>query len=613
MSPSSPTSEIPNKVYPTSWRGYVLPLRYSVPALLLLFGLALITFQAVFFAQVDSKRATEATITRCSGAGVGITRSAEHGSIADLHKELMRAQFEFGIKLALVCDASLSVISAKDPAWSGIPVDRFVTPEAVALMKSVAASGHRDVKTSEDGKLVLGAFPVILPNPTTSPPIVLVELDLEKPLREAMHVALLHAVVSGIVLFAACGVLWMILDRVITKRVTRILNEARAISHGTSSGRPLTGGDELAEIDGALRETHAMITEQAAGLRAREERYRLMVESLPAMVYIAREGGIDFMNSTGLRMLGKTSVDEVKGRSPFEFIAPQYHEAVKERIREVLKGQVAAPALEEEILRDDGTTLHVEAVGSAFTDERGQALQVVMHDISERKAAEARREALGREITNASEREQRRIGQDLHDDICQRLAAVKMNMQDLEEKLAEQAPMLMDDADSIVDRLTDAIRITRGLARGLSPVDIEAGGLGMALAALVRSSRELLGIECELETPDDPPFIKPQEATELYRIAQEAITNAAKHGVAGLVRVILQETEEGLMLRVSNNGKAFDPAKTNSQGMGLQIMRYRAESIGACLEFELHPPDASVAVRCVLPLSATASLHAVAP
>jgi two-component system sensor kinase FixL len=180
-----------------------------------------------------------------------------------------------------------------------------------------------------------------------------------------------------------------------------------------------------------------------------------------------------------------------------------------------------------------------------------------------------------------------------------------MNMQDLEEKLAEQAPMLMDDADSIVDRLTDAIRITRGLARGLSPVDIEAGGLGMALAALVRSSRELLGIECELETPDDPPDLKPQEATELYRIAQEAISNAAKHGVAGLVRVLLRETKDGLMLRVSNNGRPFDPVKSNSQGMGLAIMRYRAESIGASLEFEHLPPDASVAVRCVLPLRAT--------
>lgn len=608
MATSSPFSESPNERRSSFWPRFVLPLRYSVPGLLLLFGLALIAFQGIFFAQVDSKRATEATFTRCIGAGVGITRSVEHGSTTDLRNELVRAQLEFAIKLALVCDSSLNIISAKDRTMAGLPAAEFASSESISLMQEVIKSGRREIRTSMDGRLVLGAFPVILPTPAAHPPVVLVELDLANPLREARHVALLHALVSGIVLIAACGVLWMILDRVITKRVTRILNEARAISQGTTSGRPLSGGDELAEIDTALRETHAMIAEQAAGLRAREERYRLMVESLPAMVYIAREGGIDFMNSTGLRMLGKSSVKEVKGRSPYDFIAPQYHEAVKERIREVLKGQVAAPALEEEIVREDGSTLHVEAVGSAFTDERGVALQVVMHDISERKAAEARREALGREITNASEREQRRIGQDLHDDICQRLAAVKMNMQDLEEKLADQAPVLMDDADAIVDRLTDTIRITRSLARGLSPVDIEAGGLGMALAGLVRSSRELLGMECELETPDDLPPLKPQVATELYRIAQECISNAAKHGGAGLVRVLLRETEEGLMLRVSNNGRPFDPKKVSSQGMGLPIMRYRAESIGASLEFESLPPDASVAVRCVLPLAATAAL-----
>ena len=585
----------------------MLPLRYSVPALLLVFGLGLIAFQGIFFAQVDSKRATEATLTRCEGAGVGIVRSAERGSPSDIHRELVRAQFEFGVKVAIVCDASLNVKAARDNTWIGAPADRFVSADTIELARSVIQSGRREVRTAHGGKRVGGAFPAIMGSQDTTPPVVLVELDLEQPLRDAKRVALQHAVASGIVLIAACGILWLILDRVITKRVTRILNEARAISHGTSSGRPLTGGDELAEIDRALRETHAVITEQAEGLRAREERYRLMVESLPAMVYIARDGRVDFMNSTGLRMLGRESMAEMKGQSPFDFIAPQYHEAVKERTSNALKGNTVSPALEEVITRTDGTLLHVEAVASAFTDERGIALQVVMHDISERKATEARREALGREITNASEREQRRIGQDLHDDICQRLAAVKMNMQDLEEKLAEQAPVLMDEADAIVDRLTDAIRITRGLARGLSPVDIEAGGLGMALAALVRSSREMLAIECELETPDDLPNLKPQIATELYRIAQECISNGAKHGHAGVVRVLLRETEAGLMLRVSNNGAAFDPAKISTQGMGLAIMRYRAESIGAKLEFETAPPDASVAVRCLLVLGSTTS------
>jgi PAS domain S-box-containing protein len=332
-----------------------------------------------------------------------------------------------------------------------------------------------------------------------------------------------------------------------------------------------------------------------------------MVESLPAMVYIARESGIEYINDTGLRMLGLTGRDEIIGKSPFDFIHPSYHDAVRERTKEVLHTGASAPPLEEEIVRKDGSFVSVETVASMFTDAKGHALQVVMHDITERKAAEARREALGREITNTSEREQRRIGQDLHDDICQRLAAVKMNMQDLEESLAEHAPALMDEADQIVDRLTDTIRITRSLARGLSPVEIEAGGLGVALAGLVRSSSELLSIECELELPDELPPLSPQVATQFYRIAQECITNAAKHGQAPVVRVSLVEKDGSLLMRVSNNGKPFPPAAKDSHGMGLHIMRHRAESMDASLDFELQPADASFAVRCELPLPANLS------
>jgi signal transduction histidine kinase len=165
----------------------------------------------------------------------------------------------------------------------------------------------------------------------------------------------------------------------------------------------------------------------------------------------------------------------------------------------------------------------------------------------------------------------------------------------------------MDEADQIVDRLTDTIRITRSLARGLSPVEIEAGGLGVALAGLVRSSSELLSIECELELPDELPPLSPQVATQFYRIAQECITNAAKHGQAPVVRVSLAEKNGSLLMRVSNNGKPFPPAAKDSHGMGLHIMRHRAESMDASLDFELQPPDASFAVRCELPLPANLS------
>lgn len=568
------------------------------------FGLGLIAVQVVFFVKVDSQRATDTTAARCEGLGIRVMTEMEGRTAAEIRAQLPHVQIESGVNYLSILDEGLVTIAFRTHNHGSMATPPRIDPAVLEQVKATADNGLRQVVARPELGSLTGTF--LIAHQGTGPAHVLVvELDLRKPLREAVHLATMHAVASGVVLVLACALLWLVLDRVITKRVTRILNETRALSTGDTSGGPLEGGDELAEIDKALRETRQIIQRQAEGLRSQEKRYRLMVESLPAMVYITRESVIEYINDTGLRMLGLTGRDQIVGLSPFDFIAPQYHESVKARTREVLRSGAAAPPAEEEIIRRDGAVIAVETVGSMFTDARGTAMQVVMHDISERKAAEARRDALGREITNTSEREQRRIGQDLHDDICQRLAAVKMNMQDLEESLAEHAPALMDEADAIVDRLTDTIRITRSLARGLSPVEIEAGGLGVALAGLVRSSRELLGIECELEMPDELPPLSPHVATQFYRIAQECITNAAKHGQAPLVRVCLVEWDHFLMLRVSNNGKPFHGSPTaESHGMGLHIMKHRAESMKANLEFELHPTDATFAVRCVLPLTA---------
>lgn len=584
-----------------------IPLRYSLPGLLLFFGLGLIAVQVVFFIKVDSERATDTTTARCESLGGRIVTEMQGLTTDEIRSRLAQTQMDSEVNLFLVADESLKTVSTRTHSNDEKLSPSELDPSVLAQLKSTVDHGLRQVIARPELGILTGTF-LIARSGSGPTHVLLVELDLRKPLSEAIHLATMHAVASGVVLILAAGLFWLVLDRVITKRVTRILIETRALSTGDSTGSPLEGGDELAEIDKALRETRSIIQRQAEGLRSQEKRYRLMVESLPAMVYITRDSVIEYINDTGLRMLGLTGRDQVVGKSPFDFIAPRFHDSVRERTREVLKSGAAAPTTEEEIIRRDGSAIAVETVGSMFTDARGTAMQVVMHDISERKAAEARRDALGREITNTSEREQRRIGQDLHDDICQRLAAVKMNMQDLEESLAEHAPALMDEADAIVDRLTDTIRITRSLARGLSPVEIEAGGLGVALAGLVRSSRELLGIECELEMPDDLPQLSPHVATQFYRIAQECITNAAKHGQAPLVRLCLLQWDHFLMLRISNNGRPFHQRPAGeSNGMGLHIMRHRAESMKASLEFEFDPTDATFAVRCVMPLTANQS------
>ena len=581
------------------------PLRFSLPLLLLAFGLGLILFQFLYFTKMDGERAQRTVENQCQHTGqrmaLNLGRLLNEHRIETTRSDLKRLLNIPGVLEAVLVNEKREVVVADRASWTHQPVTAVLSPYVVVALERALLLNHRHIEASQDKSGMIGVFPLNARDPT----LLILELDLKEPLMEARSAAVARAVSSGTALLIACVGLWLVLNKVVTQRAQHILEEARAMSTGESRGQPLKGGDELAQIDQALRQTHDVIAQQAATLRAREERHRRMVESLPAMVFVLRDGCVEYINGTGLKMLGLETGDSVLGQSPMKFLHPHYHEELRHLGQEALSSTHSLPAAETEIVRVDGSTLAVETVLSSFKDERGPALQVVMHDISERRAAEARRDALSREITNASEREQRRIGQDLHDDICQRLAAVKMNMQDLEETLAEHAPALVDQADTIVERLTDTIRITRSLARGLSPVDIEAGGLGTALTGLVRSSSELLGIECQLDMPDDLPPLTPHAATQFYRIAQECITNAAKHGQAAQVRVSIVETDASLTMRVSNNGSPFQPdsSTTSQAGMGLPIMRYRAHSMDAVLLFETAPSDAAVAVRCTMPLT----------
>lgn len=588
----------------TGSSGRLPPLRFSLPLLLLAFGLGLILFQFLSFTKVDEDRARRSISNQCKHTGqrmaLSLGRMLNERRVDAIRSDIKRLMNMPGVLDAVVVNDQQHILVGERVSWTGKPAVGLLSTQVVAALQKALLLNHRYIEASEDRSGMVGVFPLN----TREPSLFILELDLKEPLQEARNAAVARAMSSGSALLVACAGLWLVLNKVVTQRAQHILEEARAMSTGETRGRPLLGADELAQIDQALRETHQVIARQAATLRAREERHRRMVESLPAMVFVLRDQCVEYINGTGLKMLGLSSAEQVVGKPLSNFLPPRFREEILQRGVEALTSATPQPSIEAEIVRCDGATLAVESVLSSFKDEHGPALQVVMHDISERKVEEARREALSREITNASEREQRRIGQDLHDDICQRLAAVKMNMQDLEETLAEHAPVLVDEADTIVERLTDAIRITRTLARGLSPVDIEAGGLGTALTGLVRSSRELLGIECHLQMPDELPPLAAHAATQFYRIAQECITNAAKHGHAEQVWVSLAEMEQELIMRVSNNGLPFHPGPStdSSMGMGLPIMRYRAQSMDAVLLFEPSPTDAAVAVRCTLPL-----------
>ena len=209
----------------------------------------------------------------------------------------------------------------------------------------------------------------------------------------------------------------------------------------------------------------------------------------------------------------------------------------------------------------------------------GSALEYVIAsgvDVTERKRLE-------QELLGISELERRRLGQDLHDGLCQHLAGIEFMSQVLQQKLATKAKIESARAEEIARLVREAISQTRDMAHGLSPVTLEAEGLMAALAQLAAQTENRFGIKCSFTCPD--PVLVPDNAiaTHLYRIAQESISNAIRHGKAQHLHILLEWKDNRLLLEVSDDGVGMDGTVPKSKGIGLHLMKYRADMIGGTL------------------------------
>jgi len=165
--------------------------------------------------------------------------------------------------------------------------------------------------------------------------------------------------------------------------------------------------------------------------------------------------------------------------------------------------------------------------------------------------------------------------------------------------LEKEAPAKAATAGEIADLLQDAVVTARDLARGLSPVDSDEDGLASALEGLALRTTKLMGVSCFLIYPKSVSIPDNTRAIHLYRIAQEAVSNAVKHGHARAVIIALESTDFELSLRVSDDGVGFDPGKVEKRGMGLNTMRYRAHMEGGHLDIEPNSPTGTV-VTCTI-------------
>jgi PAS domain S-box-containing protein len=246
-------------------------------------------------------------------------------------------------------------------------------------------------------------------------------------------------------------------------------------------------------------------------------------------------------------------------------------------------------------VRKDGRRIIVSLRLSPLRGPGGEVVGAssIARDVTEHRA-------LQREVLEIAGREQRRIGQDLHDGIGQELTGLAMLAQRLAGELAAKALPGAAAADKIVDGLEQALRHVRALSKGLVPVEVDSEGLMVALAELADRTGELNGVACTFRCAEPVRVQDNATATHLYRMTQEALTNALKHGRARHIAIRLEQRDGRTTLEVEDDGVGIAAAGGEATGSGLRIMRYRAALIGAKLTVGPASPHGTC-VTCTLP------------
>ena len=209
----------------------------------------------------------------------------------------------------------------------------------------------------------------------------------------------------------------------------------------------------------------------------------------------------------------------------------------------------------------------------------------------------AERERLEKEILEVGEREQRRIGRDLHDSLCQHLTGTALAGQVLREKLDAGSRPEAADAAKIIELVEEGILMARGMARGIYPVDMEAEGLMNAFRELSASISKWSKVACIFERASPVLIEDAAIATHLYRIAQEAVSNAIRHGNPGRIVISLEVQKGRLILTIEDDGTGLPDGWQKRKGLGTRIMAHRAAMIGGEFSIDLNPTGGTL-VKC---------------
>jgi two-component system CheB/CheR fusion protein len=341
-----------------------------------------------------------------------------------------------------------------------------------------------------------------------------------------------------------------------------------------------------------------LLARSKSAVRDHAERLRAILETaVEGIITIDERGVIESFNQASENIFGYQAAEVIGKNVKVLMSTPhrEQHDGYLDNYKHTGHAKIIGIGRETFARKKDGTLFPIDLSVSEVKLSDRRIFTGFIRDITERKRLE-------REILEISEREQRRIGQDLHDGLCQHLAGIEMLAQVLAQKLAPKAKDGSARATEIAKAVREAISQTRLLARGLSPVTLESEGLMSALAELALNMEKMFQVRCVFDCPEVVKFDDHAAATHLFRIAQEAVSNAIKHGKAKNISIRLTETASHLHLRVSDDGIGFPEKFTAGSGMGLRIMQSRIGMVGGALTIQ-RPPAGGTSVSFAAPKS----------
>lgn len=315
------------------------------------------------------------------------------------------------------------------------------------------------------------------------------------------------------------------------------------------------------------------------GPREGDERLRAILETaVEGIIAIDERGRIESLNRAAEEIFGYRE-REILGENVHVLMPQPYRDEHDGYLKNYLKsGEAKIIGIGREVAgrRKSGEVFPMDLAVSEVQLANRRVFTGFVRDITERRELE-------KEILDARHREQERIGRDLHDNLGQQLTGIEFMSQAMEQKLASAGNRHAADAAEIARLVRQAITHTRGLSRGLNPIMVESEGLMAALRDLAENTEQVFSTKCHFDCPS-PVYVEDNStAIHLFRIAQESVNNAIKHGKPSRIEIALKDNGDRILLAVKDDGRGLPDKPNKKTGMGLRIMQYRAGIIGGSL------------------------------